>query len=40
VKRQVVTHHVFTFHGFGRPDQIGFQIFIGTGAGSPAVGLF
>jgi len=27
VKREVVTHHVFTFHGFGRPDQIGLKIF-------------
>jgi len=39
VKRDGVTHHVFTFHGFGRPGQIGLQIFIGIGAGLPAVGL-
>jgi len=40
VKREVVTHHVFTFHGFDRPGQIGLQIFIGIGAGPPAVELF
>jgi len=39
VKRKDVTHHVFTFHDFDRQGQIGLQIFIYIGAGSPAVGL-